>query len=215
VDAGADQRLVAVVDYKSASEKRLELHWVYWGLTLQLPVYAVVMEMLGEREAMAALYVPLGLRREKVKRLDEAAARESDEFYQRQKPGGIVDAREASHLDEGFVPEEKKPTKSPWYGMSLNVGGIVPKRGGLLEHEDFETVLGYVRWKIGAMGEELMRGEIGPAPYREKLDSACERCDFSSLCPFDRVAGVYREVPRMKREDVIARMQQAMAGDAD
>jgi ATP-dependent helicase/nuclease subunit B len=215
VDAGSNERIVAVVDYKSASEKKLELHLVYWGLTLQLPVYAVVMEILGEREAMAALYVPLGLRREKVKRLQEAAARESDGFYQRQKPGGIVDAREASHLDNEFVPEEKKPTKSPWYGMSLNVGGIVPKRGGLLEHGDFETVLGYVRWKIGAMGEELMRGEIGPAPYREKLDSACERCDFSSLCPFDRVAGVYREVPRMGREEAVERMRAAMAGDAN
>ena len=204
--------MVTVVDYKSASEKRLELHLVYWGLTLQLPVYAVVMEMLGEREAMAALYVPLGLKREKVKRLEEAATRESDGFYQRQRPGGIVDAARASHLDGVLADEEGK--KSAWYGIGFKKDGAVPKLGGLVEHADFETVLAYVRWKIGAMGEELMRGEIGPAPYRENLDSACERCDFSSLCPFDRVAGVYREVPRMGREEAVGRMRAAMGEEA-
>ncbi len=90
VDAAG--RKVAVIDYKSASKKSLEMYLVYWGLALQLPVYALVMESLGAggggggREAIAALYVPLGMKRESVKRLADAADPESDAFYQTRKP---------------------------------------------------------------------------------------------------------------------------------
>jgi ATP-dependent helicase/nuclease subunit B len=211
---GAGRR-VAVVDYKSAKEKKLELRMVYWGLTLQLPVYAVVMEMLAEREAVAALYVPLGLKRETVRQFAEAAEWGSDGFYQRQRPQGIVDAAGAEVLDHELVRVEKESIASEWYGIGFTQKGTVAKRGGMLEHGDYATVLRYVRWKIGAMGEELMRGEIGPAPYRTSQGAACAECEFSSLCPFDRASGVYRDVPAMKGEVAIERMRAAMDGGGD
>ncbi len=211
VDAseGGRGREVAVVDYKSAAEKKLEMYLVYWGLALQLPVYGVVMEALWKKETVAALYVPLGMRRKSVKGLAEAAERGSDAFYQRQKVKGVVDAEGARHLDEA-VGSQEEGGKSAWYGIGYNQDGSIAKSGDMIAHGDFERVLGYVRWKIGRMVDDLMGGLIGPAPYRDKSMSPCERCDFVSLCPFDRVNGVYRDVPRMKREEALEAMRAAM-----
>jgi ATP-dependent helicase/DNAse subunit B len=190
----------------------LELHWVYWGLALQLPVYLVVMEELAKKEGIAALYVPLGLSRQKVAKPADAAEADSDGFYQKQEVRGIVDAEGAGHLDHAVMPHEDEGGKSAWFKVGFNKDGAVPKSGDMLAHGDFETVLAYVKWKVGVMGDDLMEGRIAPAPYREKKAAPCDDCDFASLCPFDRVNGAYRDVPKMKREEVIERMRATMGG---
>jgi ATP-dependent helicase/DNAse subunit B len=53
VDAAG--REVAVFDYKSAAGREMDLSLVYWGVSLQLPVYGVVMRELGKRIPRAAL----------------------------------------------------------------------------------------------------------------------------------------------------------------
>ena len=40
--------------------------------------------------------------------------------------------------------------------------------------------------------------------------AACDRCDFTSMCPFDRAAGTYREIPKMSRDDALAAMAEAL-----
>ena len=204
-----------VIDYKSSSSRELKLDWVYWGLQLQLPVYAIVMEELGKvgrgkAEAVAAMYVPLGLKRETVKRAADAEVAETDGFYQKQAPRGLVDAGGAHLLDHVVAPHEDAGGKSDWYKIGFNKDGAVPRTGDMVGHEDFRTVLEFVRWKIGRMVDDLAEGKIAPAPYRSQKESPCDDCDFFSLCPFDRVSGVYRDVPKMKRDEAIERMRAEM-----
>ncbi|HUO09189.1 MAG TPA: PD-(D/E)XK nuclease family protein [Phycisphaerae bacterium] len=217
VDASEGGR-VAVIDYKSSSSRELKLDWVYWGLQLQLPVYAIVMEELGRlggkgTEAIAAMYVPLGVKREKVDRAAEADDAGSDAFYQKYTPRGLVDADGAHLLDDAVAPHEDEGEKSKWYRIGFNKKPpLVPKTGDMVEHDDFRTVLEFVRWKIGRMVDDLTQGKIAPAPYRSQKESPCDNCDFFSLCPFDKVSGTYREVPKMGRVDAIDRMRADMQG---
>jgi ATP-dependent helicase/nuclease subunit B len=210
-------RQVGVVDYKSSSSKSLDLAWVYYGLSLQLPVYAVVMEDLAKREPIAALYVPLGIKRETVKRPADVPLMpgpDSDEFYQKSEPRGVVDEAGASHLDHTVGPHEDSGGKSDWYKIGYNKDGGVPKTGDMLEHADFTMMLNYVRWKIGTMTDNLMEGQISPVPFRDRKQIPCDECDFASLCPFDRANGTFRAVPRMKRDDALAAMRSAVGGEA-
>jgi ATP-dependent helicase/nuclease subunit B len=202
---------VSVIDYKSASKRTLELYRVYWGLSLQLPVYALVMQELAKTAPIAALYFGLGVTRRTITHGGEAVDPESDVFYQRFAPHGLFDADGVRRLDHGLEEEQE----SAWYPIKFNKNGDLPKRGEVLSHEDFETVLRYARWKIGALADELMGGVIAPAPYRREKESACGQCDFGSLCPFDQAAGVYRDVPALSAGEAVARMAAAMDGVSD
>ncbi len=209
VDAADGSRSkVAVIDYKSPNKMKLEMYLVYWGLALQLPVYAVVMEALGGKEAIAALYVPLGLKRENVSRLSDAVDVESDAFYQQRKPRGVVDAAGAAHLDRAVGPHEDAGGKSAWFRLGYTGKGQILARSDMISHEDFQMMLRFVRQKIGRMVDDLMHGEIAPAPYRDKQKVPCAECDFASLCPFDRVNGVYRDVPKLDRSEALRRMRE-------
>jgi ATP-dependent helicase/nuclease subunit B len=215
VDASGDGngKLVAVIDYKSSSKKTLELYWVFHGLALQLAVYAVVMEELAAKEPVAAMYVPLGITRKTVKRPTADSplpGPDSDEFYQALMPRGIFDEAGAAHMDHAVGPHEDEGGKSDWYKIGYKKDGGIPKTGDMISHEDFRTVLEYVRWKIGTMTDELMAGEIVPKPYRDKKQIPCDECDFLSLCPFDKASGSFRAVPKMRREEALAAMRAAM-----
>ncbi len=116
-------------------------------------------------------------------------------------------------LDHAVGSQEDEGGKSAWYKIGFNKKPpLVPKSGDMVAHEDFRTVLEFVRWKIGRMVDDLAQGKIGPAPYRAQRESPCDNCDFFSLCPFDRASGTYRDMPRMKRDEAIERMRADMGG---
>lgn len=207
---------VSVIDYKSSAKREADLGMVYWGVSLQLPVYGVVMRELAAKIARAALYVPLGIRRTSVKSPAEAPEAGTDAFYRKlQEPRGIVDEAGAGLLDHAVLPAEDRGGKSEWFKIGYKKDGGIPKDSDMLTHADFEVVLDYARWKVGALAGELAAGRIAPAPYRARTGVPCDQCDFSSLCPFDRSAGIYREIPRMGREEAVAAMAAAMRETAD
>jgi hypothetical protein len=156
--------------------------------------------------------VPLGLRRKSVKSVSDAPEPDSDAFYQKaQQPRGIIDEAGAGLLDASVLPSEDAGGSSGWYKMGYTK--TAPRRMlkgmDMLAHGDFETVLDYARWKVASLAEELAAGKIAPAPYRAK-SAPCDQCEFVSLCPFDRVEGTYRDVPRMGREEALAAMREAL-----
>jgi ATP-dependent helicase/nuclease subunit B len=202
---------VSVIDYKSGAKREADLGMVYWGVSLQLPVYGVVMRELAAKTARAAMYVPLGIRRASVKSPAEAPAEGTDAFYQKlQEPRGLVDEAGAGLLDRAVLPAEDRGAKSDWFKIGYKKDGGIPRDSDMLPHADFQLVLDYARWKVGALATQLADGRIAPAPYRAKAGVPCDQCDFSSLCPFDRAAGAYREMPRMAREQAVAAMAQAL-----
>ena len=207
VDASeSGQEEASVIDYKSSSQKKLDLDQVLWGLSLQLPVYAQVIHMLGGYPPVAALYFGLGVSRKTVKHGRAAGDPESDEFYQQFQPHGIIDQTLASRLDAA-AGELKQ---SAWYKIKFKKDGEPYATSELLSHDDFATVLNYAAWKIGSLADELMAGVIAPAPYRKDKFSPCMNCDFASLCPFDRINGAYREVPKMGKTAAVAAMREKM-----
>jgi ATP-dependent helicase/DNAse subunit B len=121
-----------------------------------------------------------------------------------------VDEAGAGLLDRAVLPAEDRGAKSDWFKIGYKKDGGIPRDSDMLPHADFQLVLDYARWKVGALATQLADGRIAPAPYRAKAGVPCDQCDFSSLCPFDRAAGTYREMPRMAREEAVAAMAQAL-----
>jgi ATP-dependent helicase/nuclease subunit B len=197
---------VAVIDYKSTSQKRLDLYKVFYGLSLQLPVYALVMRRLAGQLPIAALYLGLGVKRDKLAYRGLSIAPDTDEFYQHFKPHGMIDGEFAYRLEH--IDDTKR--KARWYNFGLTEKNEPLARSEALSHEEFETVLAYTWWKIGELADALMAGAIGPAPYRGGKETPCTQCEYTSLCPFDRVSGAYRHVEPLKKADALARMKQTL-----
>ena len=196
-----------VIDYKSARKKVLDLEKVLEGLDLQLPTYALVLQDAEQIMPLAALYFGLGMFRQRPAHAGEIKDKDDNAFYQEFQPRGMIDASRAFRLDVS-LGDGGGGVKSPWYAMAINKSGELAKtKNDLLSPEDFATVLEYARWKIAQLADELMRGAIAPQPYRRKTESPCERCEFASLCPFDRVNGVYKELSSMKPLEAVAEMR--------
>jgi ATP-dependent helicase/nuclease subunit B len=204
---------VAIIDYKSGGKREIDLGLIFWGVSLQLPVYGVVMRELAGKIPRAALYVPLGIRLKNVKSAAAGKDENTDAFYQEfQEPRGLVDEDGAGLLDHAVLPSEDAGGQSEWYKIGYKKDRGIPKNSDMLPHDEFTLVLDYARWKVAALAAELAAGKIAPAPYRDSRGIPCDRCDFASLCPFDRADGVYREIPHMKREDAIPAMAAAISG---
>ena len=220
VDAGSRGAAV-VIDYKSGALKELRINEVLAGVTLQLPVYLLVVQAVGEQlgkgklSPAAAFYVPLGRPRrvaEDLAKLEYLDPR-GDAFHQQNRPRGMIDAARILHLDDTVDGVVKR--WSDWYrfkrtkGTAKGVPGELAKSGNDgWEHADFVAMLEYVRRKVATMVDALAGGEIGPRPVKLGAAGECERCAFTAMCPFDRVRGEYRVVEKLKREDALARMRE-------
>jgi len=82
-----------------------------------------------------------------------------------------------------------------------------------LEHEDFELILKFTRHRIGTLVDALVAGRITPQPFRDRNAIGCDQCEFSCACPFDRVHGAFRDVPRMKAEEALEAMRREVDGE--
>ena len=200
----ADAGHAAVIDYKSASDKRLNWSWIYAGLSLQLATYALVMRDLAKVEPAAALYLALSMKRLSAPRREETIAPGTDEFFQQFKPRGMIDASAIASLDSDIDPSDG--VKSAWFPYSRNKKDCsVGKSSDAFEHGDFEALLGFVRHKLAVMADDVMAGRIAPDPYREGVHAACEYCEFQTACPFDQARGHFRALEKVDKAELIAR----------
>jgi ATP-dependent helicase/nuclease subunit B len=212
MDEAEGGREALVIDYKSAAGKSMDLFRLAEGIALQLPVYALVVRELAKREPLGALYVALGLWPERVAHEGGAADAGTEGFYQKLTPRGLVDAEGAALLDASLGDADVGA--SDWYKLRFNKDGSVPKRGDLLGHGDFQTMLDFARWKIGALGEELAGGKIAPEPYRCGKETPCGYCDYASLCPFDQARGTFRLIKRRSAGEALEGMRRQMGAAA-
>jgi ATP-dependent helicase/nuclease subunit B len=208
-------RPAAVIDYKSSAAKVLELFRVHAGLALQLPLYALVAQELAGRHALAALYMPLGVRHESADTKDDGPPPDTDAYYQKFKPRGLVDADEAWRLDRALQDHDTGEKRtSAWYSLKFNKDGAIAKTGSdLMEADDFQTVLRFTRRQIARLATELTAGTIAPRPYRHKTEIPCDYCDYVSLCPFDAAHDPFREIAKRPTEELLQRMRDAIASD--
>ena len=215
-------RHAAVIDYKSSQTRELALHQLLAGIQLQLPVYLLAIEALGAAlgtgplTPIAALFVPLARARRSKANPGPESDPANDAFYQQTKPRGLIDAAAIRDLDASVDDDNRK---SQWYAYSRKKNTDLGARSNdAYEHDDFATILRYTRLKAGTIVDALAAGGIAPHPYRDKTQIPCDFCDVKAMCQFDRIRGAFLNVPKLKREEVLQQMHNALqdaAGGGD
>jgi ATP-dependent helicase/nuclease subunit B len=205
VDMVRDGTAVAVIDYK-LSDRRLSLHEVYHGLSLQLLTYLLVLDASGDAlfkrkvTPVAAFYAKLLRSLEAVDHPDLAPDETDPKFDLRVKPRGIFDGRFVQQIDAQLDS-----------GSSEVVQVFITKDGnfGRIDSTDvadggaFAALLAYVKRRIGELADRLIAGVVEVRPYRIGKTTPCPNCPYRSVCRFDPAINLYQTLPAMKRSQVL------------
>ena len=203
VDAarGTDRSYLRVVDYKS-TVRRLSPAAVEAGVDLQLLCYLLAVHEGahrivegGETTMAGAFYSPLlaaPLRKSRPPSPAEAEAARSAEF--RLSGLALAEPEAIRLMDAG------QGDSPPGYlvRVPLRRDGLPRKGGPALDQEGLEGLLAAVRRRVGVLGDRLAAGEVGRHPFRLGTDTACQRCDYRSVCGFDRLLGDAHRAPRLR-----------------
>ena len=193
-----DSVYLRVIDYKSAQQS-LDASRTWWGLQLQLLLYLDVCTSAipGAKPAGAFYFYvadPLVESDSDLKSIVEDKLREK--FQLRGIALSDVEILEA--MDHGDIPCVLPP-------MHLKSGEL-RKTAKALDEYQLQALLRHARATASDLAERLFDGETTISPVRETSRTACDFCDFRSICRFDCEApdADVREIPSMSMEELRA-----------
>ncbi len=202
---------VKVIDYKSGMTQ-FDPVALYYGLQLQLVVYlntALEMEQKLQREKeQEKKVIPAGIFYYRMqdpileKETDTTEQEAEEKLLKKLRPDGLLnsDGEILRMLDRNLG------------GDSLVIPAGLKKDGSLkafssaVSTEQFEHLSEFVEQKMVSMGRQMMNGVTEPRPFADRNGSACDFCEYSDVCGFDR------KIPELCRKRT-AEINKAQAWD--
>jgi ATP-dependent helicase/nuclease subunit B len=195
-EPGADEAQCVVVDYKS-SQKKLDSVLMANGLQLQLPTYLNVLRHwpdprsvfgVGRLKPAGVFYVNLRGKYERQPNRDEAL----EDVEQARRAA----YRHAGRFDVQALPQlDSRPgvRKGDQFNYTLTLSGEVSKNSReALSSADFTALLDAVEESLRRMGRSIFTGETAVAPYRKGTMTACNLCEYQSICRIDPWTHTFR-----------------------
>ena len=212
VDLVENSAEFAIYDYKLTGNT-LSLERVYYGISLQLLTYLLVLQASGQElvgrpiTPVAAFYLRLLRKLENVKHPDDALPPDDPAFDLQVKPRGIFDAEHVTCLDSNLT----SGSASDVIACRINKDGSFGNRNSsdVAETSEFRALLEHVRKRIGELGDQIIAGQAAVTPYRINRKTPCPTCEFRAVCRFDVAVNHYTILPGMKRDEVLQRVTTA------
>lgn len=212
IDALPEGKDAVALDYRLAAGP-LSLQDVYYGLSLQLLIYLLVLEANGQAIAgheltpVAAFYVQLFRGLGDVEHPDDALDADDPKRLLAIQPRGIFQESALANLD--IEADEK------W---SRTVKGFIKQDGDfgrrgqsdVASGEEFAALLSLARARIAELTDGILSGQIDVSPYQLARRSPCPRCEFRSVCRFETTVNRYRILEPMSRSQVLVRLGEAI-----
>ncbi|MDO4549150.1 MAG: PD-(D/E)XK nuclease family protein, partial [Clostridia bacterium] len=190
-----DSRYVRVVDYKKGSRK-VSLPEIYAGLQLQLTLYlaTAISRYDGKPAGMFYFSVrdPLIDTDERDPELVDLARRKLLRL------DGIT-------LDDKRVVEAMAEDPELSVNVSINKDGSIKKSERVLSQEDFDALIKRGVEVAAQMLAGIRDGSTDISPAQTSSGSACDWCEFKTLCQFDqRLPGAeFRPIGITRAKDVL------------
>ncbi|MGB5944947.1 helicase-exonuclease AddAB subunit AddB [Paenisporosarcina sp.] len=211
------KQFIRIVDYKS-SAKGLDLNDVYFGISLQMLTYLDVAATnsaiwLGEEaDPAGVLYVHVHNPMLKLaKELSDMDIEE--EVFKKYKMRGLLidDAAVLNEMDTEIVGASKViPAR-------INKDGSISKISKVVSPQDMANLRSFVRTKHQQAGDGMLSGDTRVYPYRMKDKTACDYCNFRSVCQFDPTdpEQQYRKLPISTPEEITQRIKEEVTPNVD
>lgn len=181
--------LAVVVDYKSRV-RQLDATKFHHGLELQLLSYLGVLNQLRDTAQIfgvktltpaGVFYVPLngGAGKASSDRAKILATNDEERRLGYQHSGRFL-GDELAHFDNRQVSKGDQ-----FKYRTLKAGGFAKTGNEALPAAEFTALREKVESHLRDYGRRIFAGEAECAPYRIGQHTACEYCDFQSVCRFD------------------------------
>lgn len=211
-----DRSYLRIVDYKSSS-RDLDLNEVYHGLSLQVLTYLdVAMEnasywLPGDAEPAGVLYVHVHNPMLKLEKDMSNSEIEADRLKQYKMKGLLTENPEAIlSMDEQLEEESGHSQIIPVY-MKKD-GTPSESQSRIVPVNDMKNIQHFVRRKHQEAGNGILAGDTAISPYKLKSKTACDYCQFASVCQFDPSDGKqsYRQLPQSKPIEIVEKIRGEM-----
>ena len=183
---------VKIIDYKSGSTS-FDLLALYYGLQLQLVVYMDAVTEMAQHHYPDKEIVPAGILYYNI--ADPLAEKKGQpdpekidaEILKKLRMNGLVNSEleVVRHLDRTI---EKESDVIP---VVLKDGEVQAGRSSVANRERFARLSQFVHRKLKEVGQKILDGEIGVAPYKNGQRTACDYCPYHAVCGFDRKTSGY------------------------
>src|ERR1051326_320571 len=201
-DSTSRNALCVVVDYKSG-RKQLDSVLFAHGLQLQLLAYLNVLRRwpnapqdFGVESLVPAVvfYVSLRGKYQRGKSRFDALADVEQNRKRAYRHTGRFDVAALPYLDS-----RRDARNGDQFSYRMTTQGDLYKssREGLLSAE-FLEVLDSVEANLRKMGDEIFSGKLSVSPYRKGSMTACEQCDYRSICRIDPWTHRYRILKKLE-----------------
>lgn len=175
--------LAVVMDYKSSPRKvdALKLHN---GLELQLLSYLGWLRQVPAKHFNASELVPAGVFYIGLRGSYKGAA-SRDDTYSDPDATRRKAFQHHGRFNDDYFPLLDKDDRKEQFSTHPNSRNALPR-------EEFARLIHEVEGHLRKFGNRILDGVIEIAPFRKGAETACERCDFNSVCRFDPWTERYR-----------------------
>jgi ATP-dependent helicase/nuclease subunit B len=187
--------LSVVIDYKS-SERKLDPVKLHHGLELQLLGYLAVLRNVSDARRIfhVARLAPAGVFYVSLR----------GAFGSGPDRAGVIEgrdrARKESFQHAGRFAREALPffdnrnaPKGDQFRYFKTKEGSFSKRGNdAVPESELQALLDKVEGHLRDYGRRIFAGETQAAPFRRNAETACDHCDYRSICRFDPWTEPYR-----------------------
>jgi len=200
VDKASTEGRIVVMDYKAGGQKVDDARLAH-GLDLQLIGYLAALRQLPGAEALlcCAELVPAGgfyltMRewRRSAKNRDEALQHDPN-LYQHA-------GRFRVDLLQRF--DNRSQSRGDQFNYWITQSRAVHKRcKDAITAEEFQALLANTESLLQAFGRAIYEGDAEVNPFRHKYQTACDRCDFASVCRFDSWVQPFRPLGQRSSDE--------------
>lgn len=186
-----DKIFVRVIDYKSGSTF-FDINRVYHGLQQQLSVYLSAAMDYMNNEFPAKEVVPAGIFYYHIDDPIVAKSEEREEdIFKSLKMNGLVnkDKQVIGRMDQKLAGPDgnlRPSVKSDIISVETNKEGELAKRSQVASQKQMNSLVNYVNQKLVTDGKKILEGDTTLNPYRMANRTACDYCEYRSICGFDR-----------------------------
>ncbi|QBK25404.1 helicase-exonuclease AddAB subunit AddB [Ureibacillus thermophilus] len=210
-----EKSYLRVIDYKS-SGRDLDLNEVYYGISLQLLTYLdVAVEnsfILLKESALPAgvLYVHVQNPLLKVEKELNDLEFEEERLKMFKMKGLLAEDQEAVIAMDERLEEDGKSIIIP---ASFTKKQEFAKTSKVVPPDAMQDLRKFVRRKHQEAGESILSGDTSIRPFKLKDKTACDYCQFKSVCQFDPAEDAYLRLEVDKMPNVIEKIRRELKED--